>query len=184
MCLSLAKQANTSHGKSCVLGHSRLKEIWNDMEKTTLPSWCSPAPPQIGDKSQGKIPADGRCIFCTVNLIMTLGRLWGSQPANSHKKQLFVNFCDFIAVTKIAARRSVTMARAEEFRDLMLKYLSGLDKLFPMIRLVLYHHLIIHMILSHFGPTTVWRWWVFKQYNHMLQNIETNRRFGMSSPLP
>ncbi|KAH8978555.1 hypothetical protein EDB92DRAFT_1807319, partial [Lactarius akahatsu] len=163
-----------------------LKEIWNDMEKTTLPSWCSPAPPRIGDKGQGKISADGWRVFCTVHLIVTLGRLWGSQPADSREKQLFANFCDLIAATKIVARRSVTTARAEEFRDLMLKYLSGLDKLFPMIRLVPYHHLAIHMteLLSHFGPTTAWRCWVFERYNHMLQNIETNGRFGTSSPLP
>ncbi|KAH8981441.1 hypothetical protein EDB86DRAFT_3131237, partial [Lactarius hatsudake] len=180
MRLSLAKQANTSRGKSRVLGRSRLKEIWNDMEKTTLPSWCSPAPPRIGDKGQGKISADGWRVFCTVHLIVTLGQLWGSQPADSRERQLFVNFCDLIAATKTVAGRSVTMARAEEFRDLMLKYLSGLDKLFPMIRLVPYHHLAIHMteLLSHFGPTTAWHCWVFKRYNHMLQNIETNGRFG------
>lgn len=183
--LSLAKQANSRRGKSRVLGRSRLKEIWKDMEKTTLPSWCSPAPPQIGDKGQGKISADGWRVFCTVHLIVTLGRLWGSQPDDSREKQLFVNFCDLIAATKVATGRSVTVARAEEFRNIMLKYLSGLDKLFPMIRLVPYHHIAVHMteLLSHFGPSTTWRCWVFERYNHMLQNIETNGRFGMLYPL-
>ncbi|KAI9459243.1 hypothetical protein BJY52DRAFT_1223234 [Lactarius psammicola] len=178
--LSLAKKANSSRGKSRVLGRSRLKEIWNDMEKTTLPSWCSPAPPQIGDKAQGKISADGWRVFCTVHLIVTLGRLWGLRPAESRERQLFANFCDLISATKIAAGRSVTMARIDEFRNLMLKYLSGLDELFPGTRLVPYHHIAIHMteLLSHFGPTTAWRCWVFERYNHMLQNIETNGRFG------
>ncbi|KAF8493097.1 hypothetical protein F5888DRAFT_1618448 [Russula emetica] len=156
-------------------------EIRSDMEKTTLPSYCSPAPPRIGDKGQGKISADGWRVFCTVHLIVTLGRLWGSLPADSHEKQLFTNLCDLIGATKIAAGRSISVARAEEFRDLMLRYLSGLDNLFPMHRLIPYHHLSIHLkeLLSHFGPTTTWHCWVFERYNHMVQNIETNGRFGL-----
>jgi hypothetical protein len=150
------------------------------MEKTTLPSWCNPAPPRIGDKGQGKISADGWRVFCSVHLIVTLGRLWGPQPADSREKRLFINFCDLIAAIKVAAGRSVTTACAEEFRVLMLKYLRGLVELFPTIRIVPYHHLSIHMteLLSHFGPTTAWRCWVFERYNHMFQNIETNGRFG------
>ncbi len=134
------------------------------MERTTLPSWCSPAPPRIGDKAQGKISANGWRVFCTVHLIVTLGRLWGHQPADSCENQLFVNFCDLIAATKIASGRSISIARTEDFRDIMVKYLSGLDKLFPMYQLIPYHHIAIHLreLLSCFGPTTTWRCWVFE----------------------
>ena len=151
------------------------------MKRTTLPSSCSPAPPHIGDKGQGKISADGWRVFSTVHLIVTLGRKWGSLPADTREYQLFSNLCDLIGATKIATGRSITVARAEEFRQLMLKYLSGLDILFPMHRLIPYHHISIHLneLLSHFGPTTAWRCWVFERYNHMLQNIETNGRFGL-----
>jgi hypothetical protein len=150
------------------------------MEKTSLPSWCSPSPPRIGDKGQGKISADQWRVFCTVHLIVTLGRLWGSLPVDTRENQLFVNFCDLIAATQLATGRSVTIARAEQFRDLMLGYLRGLDELFS-YRLIPYHHISIHMteLLSHFGPTTAWRCWVIERYNHMLQNIETNGRFGL-----
>ena len=178
--LSHAKQVNSNRCKSRVLGHTRLQEIWADMEKTMLPSWCTPAQPRIGDKGQGKISADGWRVFCTVHLIVTLGRLWGSLPPDSRENQLFVNFCDLIMATKIAAGRSITVARAEEFQDCMLRYLAGLDKLFPMYQLIPYHHISIHLreLLCRFGPTTTWRCWVFERYNHMLQNIETNGRFG------
>ena len=154
------------------------------MEKTILPSWCTPAPPRIGDKGQGKISADRWRVFCTVHLIVTLGQLWGSKPADSRKNQLFVNFCDLIGATKIATRWSTTVALAEEYRNLMLRYLSGLHRLFPMYQLVPYHHISIHLreLLCHFGPTTTWRCWVFERYNHMLQNIETNGRFGLYLP--
>ena len=151
------------------------------MEKTTLPSYCSPAPRRIGDKGQGKISADGWRVFCTVHLIVTLGRLWGPKSEDSREKQLFTNFCDLIGATKMATGRSISVARAEEFRGLMLRYLSGLDKLFPMHGLIPYHHLSIHLkeLLSRFGPTTTWRCWVFERYNHMLQKIETNGRLGV-----
>ena len=179
--LSHAKQANSNRRKTRVLGHTRLQEIWADMEKTTLPSWCTPAPPRISDKGQGKISADGWRVFCTVHLIVTLGRLWGSLPPDSRENKLFLNFCDLIMATKIATGRSITVACAEEFQDCMLRYLGGLDKLFPMYQLIPYHHISIHLreLLCRFGPTTTWRCWVFERYNHMLQNIETNGRFGL-----
>jgi hypothetical protein len=151
------------------------------MEKTMLPSYYSPAPPRIGDKGQGKISADGWRVFCTVHLIVTLGRLWGPLPTGSREHQLFSNLCDLIEATKIATARSISISRAGKFQDVMLKYLSGLDNMFPMEHLIPYHHLSIHLteLLSHFGPTTAWRCWVFERYNHMLQNIETNGRFGL-----
>jgi len=151
------------------------------MKRTTLPSCYSPAPPHIGDKSQGKISADGWRVFSTVHLIVTLGRIWGSKPADTREHQLFSNLCDLIEATKIATGRSITVARAEEFRYRMLKYLGGLDSLFPGQRLIPYHHISIHLseLLCRFGPTTTWRCWVFERYNHMLQNIETNGRFGL-----
>jgi hypothetical protein len=165
-----------------VLGRSRLQEIWDDMEKTILPSWCSPAPPRIGDKGQGKISADGWRVFCTVHVIVTLGRLWGSLPPDSRENQLFRNFCDLVAATKLASGRSITDVDAKEFRNLMLRYLSGLNQLFPMYQLIPYHHISLHLteLLSRFGPTTAWRCWVFERYNHMFQEIETNGRFGLS----
>jgi hypothetical protein len=171
---------NPNRRKVRILGRTRLTKVWEDMTRTTLPSWCTPAPPRIGDKGQGKISADGWRVFCTVHLIVTLCRLWGSSPLDSRENRLLVNFCDLIAATKIAAGRTITIARAEEFQDVMLRYLSGLDELFPMHRFIPYHHISIHLrdLLSHFGPTTTWRCWVFERYNHMLQNIETNGRFG------
>ena len=77
------------------------------MEKTILPSWCTPVPPHIGDKAQGKISADRWHVFCTVYLIVTLGHLWGSLPPDNHENQLFMNFCDLIMATKITTGRFI-----------------------------------------------------------------------------
>jgi len=109
--------------------------VWEDMTRTTLPSWCTLAPPHIGDKGQGKISANGWHVFCMVHLVVMLFHLWGSSPLDSCKNKLLINFCDLVAATKIAARRLITIAHAKEFQDLMLRYLSGLNMLFPMYQL-------------------------------------------------
>jgi hypothetical protein len=110
-----------------------------------------------------------------------IGLSMGALPPDSHKYQLLMNFFNLVAATKIATGRRITVSHAEEFRDLMLRYLHGLDQLFPAYPLIPYHHISIHLteLLSYFGPTTAWHCWVFEQYNHMLQKIETNGRFGL-----
>ncbi|KAH8980793.1 hypothetical protein EDB92DRAFT_1973941 [Lactarius akahatsu] len=90
------------------------------------------------------------------------------------------NLSKMKTIRKYKKRRHITVAHSEEFRDLMLRYLRGLHKLFLAHQLIPYHHISIHLteLLSHFGLTTAWCCWVFERYNHMLQNIESNGRFG------
>ena len=175
-----AKQAISQRKKTRILGRETLREVWSDMKKTTLPSWCCPAPTQIGDGEHGKISADGWRTFCTVHLIVTLGRLWGHSPPESRRYKLLVNFYSLVHATKIATNRSITSARAQEFQDYMITYLRGLNELFPTYQLVPTHHVVLHMreLLCRFGPTHAWRCWVFERYNHTLQKIPTNGKFG------
>ena len=70
-----AKQASSQRKKTRILGHETLREVWGDMEKTILPTWCTPAPTKIGDGDHGKISADGWRTFCSIHLVVTLGRL-------------------------------------------------------------------------------------------------------------
>ncbi|KAH9995161.1 hypothetical protein BJV74DRAFT_769970 [Russula compacta] len=86
-----------------------------------------------------------------------------------------MHFYDLVAAIKIASGRSITAIQAKEVCNLMLKYLVGLHKLLPMHQLIPHHHISLHVVklLSHFGLTIVFEW-----YNHMLQYIETNERFG------
>lgn len=151
------------------------------MTKTILPSWCCPAPTRIGDGEHRKISAGGWRTFCTIHLVITLGRLWGYEPPESRKHKLLSNFCDLVQAIKIATMRSITSARAQEFQDYMITYLRGLDELFPTYQLVPSHHIVLHMkeLLCRFGPTHAWRCWVFERYNHTLQKIPTNGKFGM-----
>ena len=178
--LAHAKQALSQRKKTRILGHETLAEVWSDMRKTTLPSWCCPAPTQIGDGEHRKISADGWRTFCTVHLVITLGRLWGHSPPDSRRDKLLSNFYNLVHATKIATMRSVTAGSAQEFQDYMLTYLRGLNELFPTYQLVPSHHIVLHMneLLCRFGPTHAWRCWVFERYNHTLQKIPTNGKFG------
>ena len=178
--LAHAKQAISQRKKTRILGRETLAEVWNDMKKTTLPSWCCPAPTQIGDGEHRKISADGWRTFCTVHLVITLGRLWGHSPPDSRRQKLLSNFYDLVHATKIATMRSVTTGGAQEFQDYMIAYLRGLNELFPTYQLVPSHHIVLHMkeLLCRFGPTHAWRCWVFERYNHTLQKIPTNGKFG------
>jgi hypothetical protein len=180
-----AKQASSQRRKTRILGRETLREVWGDMEKTILPTWCTAAPTKIGDGDHGKISADGWRTFCSIHLVVTLGRIWGVLPNEDRKYKLFVNFCNLIHATKIATMRSVTAAGAQEFQDVMTSYLQGVNNLFPTYELVPSHHIALHMkeLLCHLGPTHAWRCWVFERYNHILQKIPTNGNFGVSFTL-
>jgi len=177
-----AKEACSQRKKTRVLGRATLREVWSDMEKTILPTWCTASPTRIGDGNHGKISADGWRMFGSVHLIVTLGRLWGILPFEDRKYKLFTNFCALVHATKIATMRSVTTASAQEFEDTMFAYLRGICELFPSYEFVPSHHVALHMkeLLCRFGPTHAWRCWVFERYNHILQQIPTNGNFGMS----
>jgi hypothetical protein len=177
-----AKQASSRRKKTRVLGRVTLREVWSDMDKTILPTWCTASPTKIGDGNHGKISADGWRIFCSVHLVVTLGRLWGSLPSEDRKYKLFANFCALVQSTKIANKRSITVADAQEFQTIMIAYLQGVNALFPTYTLVPSHHIVLHMkeLLCRLGPTHAWRCWVFERYNHIFQKIPTNGNFGMS----
>ena len=178
--LAHAKQAISQRKKTRVLGQETLREVWSDMGKTTLPSWCSPAPTQIGDGEHRKISADGWRTFCSIHLIITLGCLWGHSPPESRRYKLLANFYSLVHAIKIATMRSITTAGAQEYQDHMIIYLCGLDELFPTYQLVPSHHIVLHMkdLLCRFGPTHAWRCWVFERYNYILPKIPTNGKFG------
>ena len=184
--LAHAKRAISQRKKTRILGHETLQEVWSDMRKTTLPSWCCPAPTQIGDGEHRKISADGWRTFCTIHLVITLGRLWGYSPPESRRHKLLSNFYNLVHATKIATMRSITSIRAQEFQDYMITYLHGLGELFPTYQLVPSHHIVLHMkdLFCRFGPTHAWRCWVFERYNHTLQKIPTNGKFGTHSVCP
>ncbi|GBE89668.1 hypothetical protein SCP_1603320 [Sparassis crispa] len=178
--LTAARTARSKTKASTVLGKERLQAIWDDMDTTVLPSWILPAPFHIGDGRHGKITADQWRSFCTIHLVITLGRLWGPlEPANRHH-QLLENFMDPVTAMKLSTMRATSPERIGQYQIHYLRYLRELLVLFPDVSLTPYHHLAVHLVdqLCTFGPThSVWTF-VFERVNHVLQQINKNNKLG------
>lgn len=163
-----------------MLGTKVLSEVWADQEKMVLPSWISPVQTMVGSAKAGKLTADQWRTFCTINLVVTLIRLWGNFPEDSRFRQMLVNFMDLVLATNLAHMRSMTPERIEEFHQTMLRYLAGVLELYPHVELVPKHHLSLHLhaFLRRFGPVHSWRTFAFERLNLRFQNILTNGRIG------
>ncbi|KAF9033649.1 hypothetical protein BJ165DRAFT_1357141, partial [Panaeolus papilionaceus] len=144
-----------------------LEEIRHDMNLITLPSWVSPAPKRPGESKTGKLSADQWKVFCTVNLVVTLGRLWNAgagtsdptTPEKERKRAMFANFMHLIAAVKLASMRVMTEQRITEFTFHIHSYLTSLQKLYPWTGITPYQHMCLHLpdLLRRFGPTHGWR---------------------------
>lgn len=163
-----------------VLGNETLRAIQDDIAKLKLPSCVSPAPTHPGQAKWGNFKAEEWKTFCTVNLPITLTRLWGSMPKTSRSFLMLENFLELVAAIKIADKRSITNLDILLYEHYMNSYLAGLLRLYPDIKLTPYQHLSLHIPthLRRFGPTHAWRCNHFERYNGVLQKIKNNNIFG------
>ncbi|KAI0644124.1 hypothetical protein C8Q79DRAFT_870873, partial [Trametes meyenii] len=157
-----------------------LNAIRSDISSTYLPSWMPNPPRNFGSASHGKLKADLWRTVCTVNLVITLVRLWGSTSSTAQEKLALKNFLHLITAVDLATRRTMSPDRAQRFDYHMLEYLRGLQYLYD-AKFVPNHHLSLHLrdCLLLFGPT--WAWWAFpfERYNGLLQRLNTNNRAGL-----
>lgn len=150
------------------------------MEVIGLPSWFQKAPKNPGDVKWGKFKADEWKAFCTVNLPITLTRLWGSRPKTDKHYQMLENFMHLVAAVKIATMRVLNSADIDLYDQHMKLYLKGFAMLYPFINITPYQHLALHFSthLRRFGPTHSWRCFAFERYNGIIQDIPSNYKFG------
>ncbi|KAI0672553.1 hypothetical protein C8Q78DRAFT_971155 [Trametes maxima] len=160
-----------------VFSGSVLDAIRGDIQASFMPSWLPKPPRKFGSASHGKLSADQWRTSCTVNMVITLGRLWGAASATDEEKKALENFMHLIAAVDLATRRSMTVQRAELFDHHISEYLRGLRSLYN-APLVPNHHLSLHLIecLILFGPTHAWWAFPFERYNGLLQRLNTNHR--------
>ncbi|KAI9061951.1 hypothetical protein FKP32DRAFT_1612691 [Trametes sanguinea] len=154
-----------------------LEAIRNDIRRTTLPSWLQKPPSNLGSSKHGKLKADHWRIACTVNMTITLGRLWSEDTASAAERLALENFMHLVAAVDLATRRTMFVERAQAFDYHMLEYLRGIRLLYN-AELVANHHLSLHLIdcLLLFGPTLAWWAFPFERYNGLLQRLNTNSR--------
>ncbi|KAH9850596.1 hypothetical protein C2E23DRAFT_734560 [Lenzites betulinus] len=154
-----------------------LEAIRGDIRAAHLPSWLSKPPATFGSASHGKLKADHWRTVCTVNMVITLVRLWGTASSTEHERLALKNFLHLVAAVDLVSRRTMSAERAHAFDTHMLNYLRGLRSLYD-ADLVPNHHLSLHLreCLLLFGPTLSWWTFPFERYNGLLQRLNTNFR--------
>ena len=161
---------------------SVLLQLRDDIGKMFIPSWLEKPPPNSGNSFHGKLKADHWRTLCTVCMVMTLGRLWGTSSPSSEETHALKNFMHLIAAVDLATRRTMTPDRANSSDAHMETYLRGLRSLYN-ADLVPNHHLSLHLkdCLLMFGPTHGWWAFPFERYNGILQKLKTNQKPCASS---
>ncbi|KAI0363952.1 hypothetical protein BV20DRAFT_1039670 [Pilatotrama ljubarskyi] len=138
-----------------ILDQPTINQLRRDILKTSLPSWLERPPRNFGSPSHGKLKADHWRTVCTVSMVITLVRLWGSATASPKQKALLDNFVHLVSA-----------------------YLKGVQHLFDWHHLVPNHHLSLHLkeCLELFGPVHAWWAFPFERYNGLLQGLNTNSK--------
>lgn len=153
------------------------------MSRLILPSWVSKGPAHPGEAKGGKLTADQWRSFFTINLPITLTRLWGGEPLGSTKAKMLENFMHLVAAVRIASLRNITEERIRLYEEHMHLYLTTLLDLYPGTEITPYQHMALHFgqYLQRFGPTHGWRCFAFERFNYLLQQTPTNAISGLSS---
>ncbi|KAI0057490.1 hypothetical protein BV25DRAFT_1777682, partial [Artomyces pyxidatus] len=157
-----------------------VKEVWADMEITTLPSWVGRAPKEFGKTGEGKVKADQWRTACTIHLVITLIRLWGQSTSSDRDRGLLDNFMALVIAVQMATRRSTSEARRDIVQNHFRYYLETLVHIYGKNVLVPNHHLSLHLVecLHLFGPVHGWWSFPFERYNGVLQRIKSNYKLG------
>ncbi|PIL29463.1 hypothetical protein GSI_08405 [Ganoderma sinense ZZ0214-1] len=173
----LSDEMGADISKYRVLSYDVLQSIRADLRSTYLPSWLERPPSNFGSPSHGKLKADQWRTICTVNMVVTLVRLWNSPEASPHDKLLLENFLHLVAAVDMASRRSMSRDRALAYDKHMFSYLCGLQHIFGH-DFVPNHHLSLHLYecLVLFGPVHGWWAFPFERYNGLMHRININHK--------
>ncbi|KAH9834090.1 uncharacterized protein C8Q71DRAFT_725300 [Rhodofomes roseus] len=160
-----------------VLTQDVINQIRHDIKTTYLPSWLERPPSNFGSASHGKLKADHWRTVCTINMVITLVRIWGASTASKGEHRLLENFIHLVIAVELASRRSMDAGRARLFDHHMFEYLRTLRDLFEN-NLVPNHHLSLHLstCLQLFGPVHGWWAYPFERFNGIIQRLSTNNQ--------
>lgn len=164
-----------------ILHKGVLREVWSDMANTTIPSWLKRAPANFGSASHGKIKADQWRTVCLVNLVITLGRLWGTSSAGEKNNAILRNYFSLVITVRWATTRSTSETHAKLVDDYYAYYLKTTIELFGENALrTNNNHATQHLseCLRSFGPVHGWWAFPFERFNGIIQRTRTNRQLG------
>ncbi|KLO06289.1 hypothetical protein SCHPADRAFT_808936, partial [Schizopora paradoxa] len=157
-----------------------LKAVQDDAKRMDLPSWVTPAPSSLGTGGLGKLTADQWKAVCSINLVVTLVRIWGNADEKGRQYLMLSNFMDLVTAVKLGCKRVLELDTVRLYEEHMLRYLQGLTTIYAPYQLLPYQHLAMHFgeNLQRFGPTHATRCFVYERENLRLQKTVTNQKFG------
>ncbi|RXW16634.1 hypothetical protein EST38_g9220 [Candolleomyces aberdarensis] len=160
------------------LGSDVMAAVYDDMARTRLPSWITPAPRDWGTIRRGKLSADNWRIVCCIHLPITLIRLFGA--SDGHPRALLDNFMDLITAVRIATMRSSSAPHVETYNKYILKYTKSALELFPDYNILPSHHAALHIgaMLARFGPKHAHDSPHYERYINFFHHMNTNNHIG------
>ena len=160
-----------------VLGRNTLKFIHEHMSDTVLPSWVNTVPAEIGTKSRGKLSADQWHILRVVYLPVILIQLWHQ---NRSKITILDNYMDLVSEVVIGSLLEVTQDTISAYKTVSHRYLRNAKKIYPGMNITPNQHNSLHipMFLDLFGPLHAIRTFFSERMNYLLQQQNTNAKFG------
>ncbi|KAF8686600.1 hypothetical protein RHS04_00032 [Rhizoctonia solani] len=162
-----------------ILGVEVLTEIQKDMDQTTLPRWIKHPPKNFGTVSHGKLQSEEYKSLALVSFVITLVRLWGTEPSGLLRDCLD-NFLHLMLAVRILSFQSLVESDIVAFEYHYKEYLQGLSKLYPYASRIPTQHMGLHIpgFMRALGPSTRLSESTCEMFIGILQDIGTNFKFG------
>ncbi len=159
-----------------------MENVYVDMRSTILPSYVKAAPVDWGTAGRGKLSAAEWKTIGTIHLPITLIRLWGTTAEGSRKRQMLEHFIHLAKAILILDLRFSSNELSILYEEHIQRYLADLAELYPDIVIKITHHVAQHAgeFLRRFGPVHSYRTQVFERTNGIMQDKNTNSKFGES----
>jgi hypothetical protein len=145
-----------------------------------LPPWVTRPPEKAGHPQHGKLSADQWRFFCTINLPITLIRLWGSKDPDSRGYKMLENFLDLVTAVELASMLTTSEQRIDDYQSRMHRYITTMKDLYPDAPIPPNYHIALHIpdTMRGYGPVPGYRSWFTERFNFTLQNVNTNGHSG------
>lgn len=162
-----------------ILGRTTLGQIHAELPLTEVPGWISPVPGNVGTKARGKLSADQWHILCVIHLPIILIRKWA--PKGGRYTAILDNYMCLVTEVVVGSLLEMSEEAISMYESASLAYLKTAKELYG-ISLTPNQHNSLHIpfFLRLFGPLHSIRTFFSERMNYLLQQHNTNLKFGLS----
>lgn len=167
-----------------VFDRAMLDRINALLSRIFVPTWITRAIPVLGKISFGQLKADEWRTLFTLQLPLLLPVIWSQESDQGHLA-LLQNFIHLVCLVNLALKRTMTHDRISGYRKHLSAYLKSSQILFPHRKLVVNHHLAVHLAerLERFGSVRTWWSFPYEQMMYQILRNLSNGRLGESSAI-